>query len=143
VHWPEPPARLFAELVTGLPWALADPASIVFLTLYAAAGSLLPLALAHRWGRVWPRWVLPLAGRDVPRWIVLVPAFAVGGGLTAYFGLVGGTYIVLGEFSSELPLWWTLTVIPGYTLWGIGLLVAAAFYLGATKPPCAGTTSGT
>jgi hypothetical protein len=129
-------ARLAAELFAGLPWAPTEPTSIVFLTLYTAAGALLPLALAHRWGRVWPRWVLPLAGRDVPRWIVLVPAFTVGGGLTAYFGLVGGTYTALGNFGSEFPLWWTLTVIPGYTVWGIGLLVAGVFYLGATKPSC-------
>ena len=113
---------------------LTPAAGAVFLVLYAAAGSLLPLALAHRWGRIRPRWVLPLAGRDVPRWIVLVPAFMMGGGRTAYFGLVGGTYIVLGEFG--FPLWWTLAVIPRYTLWGIGLLVAAAFYRGATEPPC-------
>jgi hypothetical protein len=132
--------RLAAELVAGLPWSPTEPAGLVFLVCYAAAGSLLPLALAHRWGRIWPRWVLPLAGRDVPRWLVLVPAFMVGSGLTAYFGLVGGTYIVLGDFDAALPLWWVLTVIPGYTVWGIGLLVAAVFYLGATKLRCSATS---
>ncbi|MCC3763709.1 hypothetical protein K3N28_11575 [Glycomyces sp. TRM65418] len=132
--------RLAAELVTGLPWSPTEPETVVFLILYAAAGSLLPLALAHRWGRIWPRWVLPLAGRHVPRWIVLVPAFLVGGGLAAYFGLVGGTYAILGDLGPAFPLWWILMVIPGYTVWGIGLLVAAVFYLGATKPPCPRTT---
>ncbi|THV40871.1 hypothetical protein [Glycomyces buryatensis] len=128
--------RLAAELITGLPWPPTEPSGLVFLVLYTAAGSLLPLALVHRWGRIWPRWVLPFAGRDVPRWIVLVPAFLVGGGLSAYFGLVGGTYTILGDFSAEFPLWWTLMVIPGYTVWGLGLLVAAVFFLGITKPPC-------
>ncbi|MCD0446360.1 hypothetical protein LO763_22350 [Glycomyces sp. A-F 0318] len=132
-------ARLAAELAAGLPWSPTAPVGLVFLLLYAAAGSLLPLALAHRWGRIWPRWVAPLAGRDVPRWIVLIPAFMVGGGLVAYFGLVGGTYLVRGEFGA-FPPWWVLTVVPGYTLWGIGLLVAAGSYLGATKPACPGRT---
>ncbi len=76
----------------------------------------------------------------MPRWVVLVPAFLVGSGLAAYFGLVGGTYMIRGEFGSEYPAWWTLMVIPGYTVWGLGLLVAAVFYLEATKPPCPETS---
>lgn len=128
--------RLAAEFMVGLPWPLAERTTIVFLAVYTAAGSLLPLALAHRWGRIWPGWVVPLAGRKVPRWLVLVPAFLVGGGLVCYFGLVGGTYLILGDLGPEYPVWWTLMVIPGYTVWGVGLLVAAVSYLGATKPWC-------
>jgi hypothetical protein len=67
---------------------------------------------------------------------VLVPAFMVGGGLAGYFGLVGGTYIIRGDLAADYPLWWTLTVIPGYTVWGLGLLTAAIAYLAITKPPC-------
>ncbi|MDN3238255.1 hypothetical protein [Glycomyces tritici] len=135
-------SRFIAELAGGLPWSPTDPAALVFLVMYGLAGALLPPALAHRWGRIWPRWVVPLAGRDVPRWLVLVPAFMVGGGLTGYFGLVGTTYTARGDFSPEYPLWWTLVVIPGYTLWGVGILIAAASYLRLTRPECTLVASG-
>ncbi|GAB4004265.1 hypothetical protein GCM10029992_48670 [Glycomyces albus] len=39
---------------------------MVFVVALVAAGTVLPLALAHSWGRIWPRWVFPLAGRRVP-----------------------------------------------------------------------------
>lgn len=41
-----------------------------------------------------------------------------------------------GYFDDHHPLWWTLMVIPGYTLWGAGLLVAAVSYLTLTRPAC-------
>ena len=58
---------------------------------YALAGTLLPLALAHRWGRIWPAWTGPLRGRAVPRWLVLGPGLFIGASLTAYFGIAGMT----------------------------------------------------
>ncbi|MEV4221389.1 hypothetical protein [Nonomuraea sp. NPDC049725] len=126
-------ARIAGQLADW-PWATGDPAGPIFLTLYALAGTLLPMALVHRWGRIWPGWVPGVAGREVPRWVVLVPAFLVGGGLAGYFGIAGFS-VMLTEGTGQ-PLWWTLTVIPGYTVWGIGLLVAAASYTIMTKPPC-------
>ena len=59
----------------------------------------------------------------------------VGGGLAGYFGIVGVTEILRGGLG-EYGLGWTLTVIPGYTVWGVGLLVAATSYAIMTKPPC-------
>ncbi|MGN9785615.1 hypothetical protein ACTMTF_29625 [Nonomuraea sp. ZG12] len=126
-------ARLVAQ-VGEWPWDVTEPAVVVFLVLYAAAGTLLPLALVHRWGRIWPRWVPPLAGREVPRWLVLVPAFLVGGGLAGYFGVVGLTETLNGGLGADLG--WALAVISGYTVWGAGLLVAATSYVIMTKPPC-------
>ncbi|WP_049556875.1 hypothetical protein [Nonomuraea sp. SBT364] len=126
-------ARIAAQLGEW-PWGTGDPAGPIFLALYALAGTLLPLALVHRWGRIWPGWVPVVAGRAVPRWVVLVPAFLVGGGLAGYFGIAGLTLMVT-EGTGQ-PLWWTLTVIPGYTVWGLGLLVAATSYIIMTKPPC-------
>jgi hypothetical protein len=93
------------------------------------------LALMHRWGRIWPRWVLPLAGRRVPRWIVLGPALFVGAGLNGYFGIGGMTAWATGN-NVDGSSWFLLVVLPAYTVWGLGLLVAAVSYFGLTKPEC-------
>jgi hypothetical protein len=105
-----------------------------FVVLMSLAGTLLPLALAHRWGRLWPSWVWPLRGREVPRWLVLGTGLFVGASLTAYFGIAGMTAWIRGDFGdASLPLFLEMV---GYTLWGIGLLIAAASYFAMTRPPC-------
>jgi hypothetical protein len=38
----------------------SSTALVVFIVLMSLAGTLLPLALAHRWGRLWPAWTGPL-----------------------------------------------------------------------------------
>ncbi|MEV6600718.1 hypothetical protein AB0M36_28280 [Actinoplanes sp. NPDC051346] len=109
-------------------------AMVVFVALMSLAGTVLPLALAHRWGRVWPGWVVPLRGRAVPRWLVLGPGLFVGAGLTVYFGIAGMTAWIRGDTGGPfLPL---LLDMGGYTLWGTGLLVACASYAALTRPPC-------
>ncbi|MEU8381096.1 hypothetical protein [Streptosporangium sp. NPDC048865] len=119
-----------------LPFATGSPFGI-FVVLLVLAGTLLPSALVHRFGRIWPRWVLPLAGRDVPRWLVLGPALFVGAGLVGYFGVAGMTAWFLGRGGlAEAPFWKVSMEMFGYTLWGLGLLVAAMFYYGATRPEC-------
>jgi hypothetical protein len=113
---------------------VSSTALTVFMVLMSLAGTLLPLALAHRWGRLWPAWVWPLRGRMVPRWLVLGTGLFVGASLTAYFGIAGMTAWIRGEFGGPfLPL---LLEMGGYTLWGVGLLVAAASYFAMTRPPC-------
>ncbi|WP_285591189.1 hypothetical protein [Herbidospora sp. NBRC 101105] len=109
----------------------------VFVILMILAGTLLPLALVHRFGRIWPRWVIPLAGRDVPRWLVLGPALFVGAGLAGYFGVAGMTAWILGKGNlGQAPVWKVSMEMFGYTLWGLGLLAAAMSYYGATRRPC-------
>ena len=133
-------SRFTAQAITGfvgqdqeaLYTPLVSPFT-VFVVLMFIAGTLLPLALVHRWGRIWPRWVLPFAGRNVPRWLVLVPALFMGGGLTGYFGFAGIPATVT-QGLDIYPLWWEFAVIGGYTLWGLGLLVAALSYYLLTKP---------
>jgi len=105
-----------------------------FLALMSLAGTLLPLALAHRWGRVWPAWLGPLRGRAVPRWLVLGVAVFMGASLTAYFGVVGMSAWIRGDLDGPFPH--LLLELGGYTLWGVGLLVASASYFALTRPPC-------
>jgi hypothetical protein len=124
-RWPSAASR-----ANGVSWT----AMVVFIMLMSLAGTLLPLALVHRWGRLWPAWVVLLRGRAVPRWLVLGPGLFVGTGLTAYFGIAGMTAWIRGDFGGPfLPL---LLEMGGYTLWGVGLLVACGSYLALTRPPC-------
>ncbi|MFG1841588.1 hypothetical protein ACGFH8_24565 [Micromonospora sp. NPDC049175] len=132
-------ARFVAEMVHGfvsskapeIPWAFM----ITFIVLLLLAGTLLPLALVHHWGRIWPGWVLPLAGRQVPRWLVAGPGFFLGAGLTTYFGIGGMTAWATGN-NVDGAGWFLAVVLPAYTLWGLGLLVATSSYVSQTKPEC-------
>lgn len=124
-RWPSAASR-----ANGLSWT----AMVVFLALMILAGTMLPLALAHRWGRIWPRWLGPLRGRAVPRLLVLGAGLFIGASLTAYFGIAGMTAWIRGDIDGPfLPL---LLEMGGYTLWGVGLLVASASYFRLTRPPC-------
>ncbi|MGK5741597.1 hypothetical protein [Micromonospora sp. URMC 103] len=129
--------RLAAAVPEDVRWHASPGTSeaylLTFVVLMVLAGTLLPLALVYRWGRVWPGWVAPLAGRPVPRWLVLGPALFVGAGLSAYFGVGGTAAVVTGLVAPDAFL---VVTLAAYTLWGAGLLVAARSYLALTRPPC-------
>lgn len=128
-EWPSEASRANGFSWTGM---------TVFLALMSLAGTMLPLALVHRWGRLWPAWLGPLHGRAVPRWLVLGVGLFIGASLTAYFGIAGMTAWIRGDFGGPfLPL---LLQMGGYTLWGVGLLVASVSYFRLTRPPCSLST---
>ncbi|MEV1172703.1 hypothetical protein [Nonomuraea sp. NPDC049784] len=129
-------ARILAQAAVGF-----GGGDWLFEAGFLLAGTVLPLALVHRWGRVWPRWVPVLAGRAVPRRLVLWPGAAVAGGLIAYFG-VGLGQMVAERLSGQVPFaqsglpegfYWV--AVPGYVLWGAGMTVAALAYAWRTRPP--------
>ena len=136
--------RLLAQLAVGFGSQLldGDVTVVLFEGGFLIAGTVLPLATVYSWGRVFPRWVPLLAGRGVPRWLVLGPGLVLGVGMTAYFGvtlikitaetLTGAWQLTAG---SE-PLWFFWIAVPAYFLWGVGLGVAALAYGRATRPPC-------
>ncbi|WP_412539154.1 hypothetical protein R8Z50_25320 [Longispora sp. K20-0274] len=114
---------------------------LLFEAGFLLAGSLLPLATVHSWGKVFPRWTPPLAGRRVPRWLVLGPALGLGGGLVVYFG-VGLAQLAVeswnGTYDSDMfPQWFMWAAMTGYLLWGLGMGASALAYLRATRPRCA------
>ncbi|KAA2263812.1 hypothetical protein F0L68_09060 [Solihabitans fulvus] len=139
--------RIVAQLCVGFgnsPMARGTSA-MLFEVGFVLGGTLLPLALVHGWGRVWPRWVLGLAGRRVPRLLVLGPAVAVSGGLVVYFGLMLVEMIGMrlrGENpfppsgGLDLPEVFFWFAVPGYLLWGVGMAVAALAYARRTRPAC-------
>jgi hypothetical protein len=135
--------RLLAQAGVGFGDLLrAGGSLLLFEAGFLLAGTVLPLALIYRWGRVFPGWVPLLAGRDVPRWLVLGPALGLGAGMTAYFGVtmvkiavetVTGTW---AQDAGSYPLWFFWVSVPAYLVWGLGLGAAALAYRRATRPRC-------
>ncbi|MFC0005641.1 hypothetical protein [Micromonospora siamensis] len=117
---------------------------LVFEVGFLLAGVLLPLALVHRWGRIWPGWVPLLAGRRIPPALLLVPAAVFAVGLVGYFG-VGlvdlAVETVTGTFDpgdGRFPLGFFWVAEPAYWVWGWGLGVAALSFRTRTRPVCPG-----
>ncbi|MCP2165643.1 hypothetical protein [Goodfellowiella coeruleoviolacea] len=136
----------------GLGRALAS-VGIDVTVLAALLVVVLLLGLTHRWGQVFPRWTLVLAGRRVPRLLPLLPAWLTAVGLSAY----GAFLVVLAPLSAvgvlpRLPPAAPFTTASGMT-WmvefgglafaglGFGLVVAARSYAVRTRPRCATTTA--
>ncbi|NEE01950.1 hypothetical protein [Phytoactinopolyspora halotolerans] len=144
--------RLVAQLVVGLNESpLTTGMSLLLFEFgFVLAGTLLPLALVHRWGRIWPRWAVGLAGRRVPRWLVLGPAAGIAGGLVIYFGLLLGQMTVARlngrnpfppSGGLDLPEAFFWFAVPAYLVWGIGVAAAALAYFRRTRRPCPTCTS--
>ncbi|MEV4488600.1 hypothetical protein AB0K04_00615 [Micromonospora coxensis] len=135
--------RLAAQVAVGFDDVpLAQGASMVaFEVGFLLAGVLLPLALVHSWGRVWPGWVPLLAGRRVPRLLLLVPAAVFSVGLVGYFGVGLGQLAVqtaTGTFDGggryPLAFFWAAEL--GYWVWGWGLGIAALDHHLRTRRRC-------
>ncbi|WP_339154029.1 hypothetical protein [Actinomadura luteofluorescens] len=118
-----------------------------FTTLSALAGVFLLMGLTHEWGQVFPRWAPPLAGRRVPRWLPLTPAWL--GALTlGPYGVVGSIAYLLPPVLGlrELPHdglisgWsgWTVAAcgIGAFAAYGLALGAAAWSYQRRTRPVC-------
>ncbi|MFD0418602.1 hypothetical protein [Streptomyces sp. NPDC127108] len=116
--------------------------------LAALLGVFLTLGLTHRWGQVFPRWTLPLAGRRVPRLLPLVPAWLTGFALALYGTLLTFGSLLMavgllpepepeGVFTTGSGLVW-MVAFGGLAFGGLGwgLLVAARSYAGRTRPHC-------
>lgn len=116
----------FGQTPFGAGWSV-----VVFEIGFVLAGTVLPLLLVHSWGRVFPRWMM------------LLPGYAIGGGVTAYFG-VGSIQLLVGAVRGDsvafagLPAWFFWVAVPAYVVWGAGLLLATVAYARTTRRPCRG-----
>ncbi|KRC64625.1 hypothetical protein ASE12_07505 [Aeromicrobium sp. Root236] len=132
--------RIGAQAVVGFD---ESPLSgMAFEGCFVLAGTLLPLALVHSWGMVWPRWVVGLAGRRVPRRLVLWPGAGVSVMIVTYFGVMLGQMVVERlhgrnpfppDGRMDLPETFFWVAVPAYLVWGAALGVAAIAYHRRTR----------
>ncbi|HEX9013325.1 MAG TPA: hypothetical protein VF813_07405, partial [Anaerolineaceae bacterium] len=108
------------------------------LATFGLVGAVLILGLAQRWGEVFPRWMIGLAGRRVPIGLAVVPA-AVMSVLLA----VGGLTILssYGQMSAAAEAaGYSMAVIVGpvalFPFWGAALAAAALGYYYRRRGPC-------
>jgi hypothetical protein len=106
-------------------------------------GGLATLGLVRPWAQVVPGWVPWLGGRRVPRGLAAGPPAAIGLTMAAY-GPVSMSVVLRDAASSALTWgdvgarWGELSVLLGFTGWGVTLLVTAYGYLritGARRAP--------
>ncbi len=118
-----------------------------FTTLMALLGVFLLMGLTHSWGQVFPRWAPPLAGRRVPRWLPLAPAWLGALTLAPYGVIATACYVVppllgLGGLPHKglLQGWsgWTITAcgVGAFAVYGVSLGAAAWDFQRRTRPVC-------
>lgn len=117
----------------------------LFLATFGLAGVVLTFGLVQRWGEVFPRWMIGLAGRRVPISLAVVPASFV-----SVLALVGGIVVwsQLGRMVARLAaggadgigiFWGLLSGVGGillFPVWGIALAAAALAYYYRRRSPC-------
>ena len=117
----------------------------LFLATFGLVGVVLMLGLVQRWGEVFPRWMIGLAGRRVPIALAVVPAALVSvllvvGGIAIWSGLgqmaanleaigPGGMGLIGGIIFQVGP-----TLL--FPVWGGALAVAALGYYYRRRGPC-------
>lgn len=112
----------------------------LFLATFGLVGAVLMLGLAQRWGEVFPRWMIGLAGRRVPIALAVVPASIVSvlmlvGGIAMWSGyaqmvgesVAGGTENmgIIGAAPTAL-----------FPVWGVALATATLGYYYRRRGAC-------
>lgn len=99
------------------------------LATVAVGGAILTLGLVQRWGEIFPRWVLGLAGRRVPPALAIVPALLVAAILIPA-GLADVRFALAGAMGPIELTWSTLGPTLLWPIWGVALAAATyAYYL--------------
>jgi hypothetical protein len=110
----------------------------LFLATFGLVGALLMLGLVQRWGEVFPRWMLGLAGHRVPIALAVVPASIVSvllmvGGITIWsvYAQMADAAVASGE---------DVRIVVGpaalFLVWGAALAVATLGYYYRRRGPC-------
>jgi hypothetical protein len=117
----------------------------LFLATFGLVGAALMLGLVQRWGEVFPRWMISLAGRRVPIALAVVPASLVSvllivGGIAIWSGLSQMAANLAAAGSEGKELVWELIIQVGPTLlfpvWGAALAVATLGYYYRRRGMC-------
>ncbi len=117
----------------------------LFLANFGLVGALLMLGLVQRWGEVFPRWMIGLAGRRVPIVLAVVPASLVSvllivGGIAIWSGLGHMAARSAAAGAKGMGLVGGIAFAVGPTLlfpvWGVALAVATLGYYYRRRGPC-------
>jgi len=113
----------------------------LFLANFGLVGAVLMLGLMQRWGEVFSRWMIGLAGRRVPIALAVVPASIV-----SVLLMVGGITILSGyaqmadeAVASGQDMWIVVGPTALFPVWGAALAVATLGYTtigGAVRAGC-------
>ncbi len=99
-----------------------------------AGGAVLTLGLVQRWGEVFPRWLVSLAGRRVPPALAIVPA-AIVAVLVTKAGLMYIRIALQGAFPAGNAATYAPELL--WPIWGIALGVATRAYYLRRRGRCA------
>jgi hypothetical protein len=117
----------------------------LFLATFGLVGAVLMLGLVQRWGEIFPRWMIGLAGRRVPIALAVVPASLVSvllivGGIAIWSGLAGMVAALAAGGAEGIGLIGEIIFQVGPTLlfpvWGVALAVATLGYYYRRRGPC-------
>jgi hypothetical protein len=117
----------------------------LFLANFGLVGVVLMLGLVQRWGEVFPRWMIGLAGRRVPIALAVVPASLVSvllmvGGITIGSDLNQMVANLAAIGAEEVEIIGVIIFQLGPTLlfpvWGVALAVATLGYYYRRRGPC-------
>jgi len=117
----------------------------LFLATFGLVGAFLMLGLVQRWGEVFPRWMIGLAGLRVPIALAVVPASLVSvllmvGGIAIWAGLDQMVANLMAAGAEGIGLIGEIIFQVGPTLlfpvWGVALAVATLGYYYRRRGPC-------
>lgn len=117
----------------------------LFLANFGLVGALLTLGLVQRWGEVFPRWMISLAGRQVPIGLAVVPAAIVSvllivGGIGIWSGLEKMVTNLAANGAEGVEVTGAVIFQLGPTLlfpvWGVLLAVATLGYFYRRRGTC-------
>ena len=110
----------------------------LFLANFGLVGAVLMLGLVQRWGEVFPRWMIGLAGRRVPIALAVVPASIV-----SVLLMVGGIAILSGYTQmadavavSGEDMGIVVGPVALFPLWSVSLAVATLGYYYRRRGSC-------
>ena len=124
----------------------------LFLGSFVLVGALLMLGLVQRWGEVFPRWMIGLAGRRVPVALAVIPAslasvLLIVGGITIWFDLpqMFANLVAIETETREIisGLLFELGPTLLFPVWGIALAVATVGYYFRRRGACTVCGRGT
>ncbi len=117
----------------------------LFLANFGLVGAVLMLGLVQRWGEVFPRWLIGLAGRRVPIALAVVPASLVSvllvvGGIVIWSGLAQMVARLATGGAEGIGITGAITFVVGpillFPVWGVALAVATLAYYYRRRGPC-------